>query len=84
MFTKNKYQMLSVSAVCKILMEDKEAFVLDVRSDAAWQHRDSNAKWNAFGNFKKAVHIPVAELYANLSVLPKDRQIILQTWKVKK
>ncbi len=74
---KNKYQFLSVGALCKILSENKEAFVLDVRSDAAWQHKDSNAKWNAYGNFKKAVHIQLSDLYTNLSALPRDQQIIL-------
>ena len=74
--TSNKYQLISPSDFCKEV-NSKNTFVVDVRSDSAYNATTSDATVNSIGKLKNAVHIPFAELEKSLDKLPKDKKIIV-------
>lgn len=76
--TKNVYGIISASDLCtKISESAKNIFLLDVRNDSAFKHISPDAKINAFGFFKNATHIALADLEAGLSGLPAGKEIIV-------
>ncbi|MEO7309395.1 MAG: rhodanese-like domain-containing protein [Chitinophagaceae bacterium] len=75
--TKNAYQLLSPTDVCRIMAEDKTVLVLDIRNDSVYRGISTNEKLNANGRFKKTLHIPADRISANMGDIAKDRQIIV-------
>lgn len=74
----NGYNLLSASDLCDKLTHDaRHIFLLDVRSDSAFRHISNDAKVNAYGYFRNSLHIPLADLEANLAKVPADREIII-------
>ncbi len=74
--TKNKYHYLSPVQFCKEI-NNKNIFLLDVRSDSAYNSITNDEQDNAIGKFKNAYHIPIANLENSMSRLPKDKMIVV-------
>ena len=75
--TSNSYTLLSPSDVCKLLVKDKNVFILDVRKDSVFMGIATNEKLNANGHFNNAVNIPSAILKKNLNKIPPGKQILV-------
>lgn len=76
--THNGYTIISPAAVCKKLSSSGEnIYLLDVRTDSSWNHVTTNPKFNAYGYLKGSQHIALDTLASLLSVLPKDKEIII-------
>ena len=73
--TKNKYTLLSPSEFC-IQVNNKNVFLLDVRSDSAFRSISSEDK-NALGKIKNSHNIPLGQLEASLGSLPHDKKIVV-------
>jgi rhodanese-related sulfurtransferase len=58
-------------------MNNKNSFLLDVRDDSSWMHISSDARGNAYGNFKHAVHISLADLVSGKGNIPVDKNIVI-------
>jgi rhodanese-related sulfurtransferase len=52
-------------------------FILDVRPDSSFRGIALQERRNAYGKFKNSINIPLAVLDKRLSVLPKDRDILI-------
>ncbi len=76
--TKNDFNMLSAQDFCsKLAKNSSQLFVLDVRDDSAYNHVSTDAKINAYGTFKSAVHISLDKLKAGRANIPKDKDIVV-------
>ena len=75
--SKVGYDVISISALCKKLADKQHSFILDVRSDSAYQRIDLDAKINSFGYFRNSVHIPFADLKNRLAEIPMDKDIVV-------
>jgi rhodanese-related sulfurtransferase len=76
--THNSYNTISQVALCKKLSSSgKNIYLLDVRTDSGWNHVTTNPKFNAYGYLKGSQHIALDALASQLSVLPKDKEIII-------
>jgi rhodanese-related sulfurtransferase len=78
--TGNNYAIISINELCKKQSaSDNAVFLLDVRSDSAFQHISREAKENAMGTIAGSINIPMAGLAGRLSELPKETQEIVVT-----
>jgi rhodanese-related sulfurtransferase len=77
METANKYSVLSPKELCKKLSSGNDIYLLDVRTDSAWQHISGNPRWNAYGYIKGTNHIPLAQLKDRFSEIRKHTEIII-------
>ena len=76
--TKINFNMLSAQDFCnKLAKKSSRLFVLDVRDDSSYNHISTDAKINAYGTFKSAVHISLAELQTGKAIIPKDKEIVI-------
>ena len=76
--TANTYNVISAIDLCnKFSARANNVFVLDVRPDSAFRHISTSAKTNAMGIIRNSVNIPLAELETKLSVIPKDKDIVV-------
>ena len=76
--TKVAYKVIPAVTLCKKMANNpKDIFLLDVRSDSAFNHISKDAKINAYGYFKNSMHIPLATLEQNIDKIPADKEIIL-------
>jgi len=76
--TKNNFAMLSAQDLCnKLSQHSAKIYVIDVRDDSAYGHISKDAKINAYGSFKSAVHVSKAELLAGKANIPKDKEIVV-------
>ena len=75
--TSNPYAIISAIELSAKMAKGNGPFILDVRSDSAWNHISLNPKENAYGYIKGALHISMNDLPSKLSTLPKDREIVL-------
>ncbi len=76
--SNNPYNIISAKDLCeKMVIKDKKIYVLDVRSDSAWQHISRDAKENAYGSVKGAVHISLADLPGRLDGISKGQEIVI-------
>jgi len=75
--TSNPYKIISAIELSAKMSKGNGPFILDVRSDSAWNHISLNPKENAYGYIKGATHISMNDIPAKLSTLPKDREIVL-------
>jgi len=74
----NTYNIISAEDICAELARSaKNIFLLDVRSDSAFNHISTDAKVNAYGYFKNSVNIPLADLEKNLARIPSGKEIII-------
>lgn len=72
------YQIISAASLCKKISNGgNDFFILDVRSNSAWQNISTDAKLNAFGHFKNSIHIPLTLIQSSLSQIPKNKEIIV-------
>lgn len=74
--TKDKYSLLSPVELCK-QFNTKNTFILDIRSDSAYNAISKDEKSNAIGKIKNAVHIPFSNLENSLSLIPTYKKIII-------
>jgi rhodanese-related sulfurtransferase len=51
--------------------------LLDVRDDSAYLHISRDAKTNAYGTFKSAIHISLAEIEKKYPAVPKSKKVII-------
>ena len=70
------YNLVSPLELCNFLSRNKDAYVLDVRSDSAFKGL-SEERQHAYGKFTNTYHIPLNLLASNLSIVPKDRSILI-------
>jgi len=73
----NKYEIISPKEVCHRINAGKNFFLLDVRADSAFRGISPDARTNAQGYLKGSINIPVNELGMKLSLVPRDKQIIV-------
>lgn len=52
-------------------------FIIDVRSDSAYDGKSTSESINHLGKIKGALHIPETELGSSLSKIPKDKPLLL-------
>lgn len=74
--TKNKFHYLSPSEFCKKI-GNKNTFLLDVRSDSAYNAITNDEQDNAIGKLKNANHIALDDLGNSMSKLPKEKTILI-------
>ena len=74
--TKNNYRLLSPAEFCTEV-NNKNAYLLDVRNDSAYNGIAANEVINSMGKLKNAVHISYANMEGSLSQIPKDKNIII-------
>jgi len=74
--TKNKFRYLSPSQFCKEV-SNSNTFLLDVRSDSAYNAITNDEQDNAIGKFKNAHHITLTNLQNSFSQVPEDKMIIV-------
>lgn len=76
--TKVAYKVIPPTTLCKKMAKNaNDIFILDVRSDSAFNHISKDAKVNSYGYFKGSTHIAYADLEKNIDKLPMDKEIIL-------
>jgi len=75
--TSNPYTIISANELSDKMAKNNAPFILDVRSDSAWQHISLNPKENAYGYIKGASHISMNDIPSKLSTLPRDREIVV-------
>jgi rhodanese-related sulfurtransferase len=78
MENQKAYSVLPAAEICDLLRKKKdEVFLLDVRSDSAWNRVSRFEKENGIGYLKGTTHIPRREIATNLSQIPRDKHIII-------
>lgn len=76
--TKERYKLVSALDLCnKLNANDKDIFLLDVRTDSAFRHISGDEQDNAYGYIKNSVNIPLADLEKRLKEIPGDKEIII-------
>ena len=75
--TGNPYKIISATELCEMISKDKKPFILDVRTDSAWQHISRDAKENSYGHIKNAEHISLGSLPTRLADIPRNRELII-------
>ena len=76
--TGNGYSLISPVDLCQKLARNSIGiFLLDVRSDSAFNHNSKDALVNAYGVFKNTVHISLKELEASLYKVPVNKEIVI-------
>lgn len=72
------YSILGPQDLCKKLStNNKNIFLLDVRSDSAFRHISSEANVNALGTLKNSINIPLESLPKRLAEIPQGKEIII-------
>ena len=74
--TSNAYKFVSPLQLCSFLSTTKNIFIIDVRSDSAYNGL-TDEREKAYGTFKNAVHLPTDVLQANLSTVPRGVPILV-------
>lgn len=78
MESSKSYSVVSAAEVCDLIRnKGNEIFLLDVRSDSAWNHISRFERDNAIGSLKGATHIARRDIAINLAQIPKDKHIII-------
>jgi rhodanese-related sulfurtransferase len=76
--TANTYDIISAGELCERLNNKKqETYILDVRSDSAYDRISLDPKVNAYGTLRGSHHIQLAELIPKLSLVPKGQEIVI-------
>jgi rhodanese-related sulfurtransferase len=78
MENQKAYSVLPAAEVCDLLKKNKEeVFLLDVRSDSAWNRISRFEKENGIGYLKGTTHIARKEIASNLSQIPREKHIVI-------
>ncbi|MBK7434961.1 MAG: rhodanese-like domain-containing protein [Chitinophagaceae bacterium] len=73
--TKLDYQLIAPSDICtKMERGGTSLFLLDIRSDSAFNHITADAEINACGYLKNSVHIPLDSLVQRMGEIPSDKE----------
>lgn len=75
--TGNQFNLLSPTETYRLIQNNKDIYIVDVRADSAFHGRTSSALLNAFGRFKNAVNYPLASLKENLGNIPRDKTLLI-------
>lgn len=75
--TNVPYTILSPLAVCNLLKDDKNVFILDVRKDSAFKSISTDEEDNAYGKFRQSVNIPVNTIADALDKIPSNKIILI-------
>lgn len=75
--TGNIFNLLSPSETARLIQNNKNVYIVDVRADSAFQGKTSSALLNAYGRLKNAVNFPLASLKENLGHIPRDRTLLI-------
>ena len=76
--TKEKYNLISAIDLCnKLVANEKNIFLLDVRTDSAFRHISSDEQDNSYGYIKNSVNIAYADLERRLAEIPKGKEIVI-------
>lgn len=76
--SNNDYAVLSPEQLCnKISTAGNQVFLLDVRSDSAWNHISLNAGHNAIGSLRGSMHYSFENLKSNLNKIPVNKDIVI-------
>ena len=75
--TQNQYKFLSPPELIGLLKKDKNIFILDIRQDSVFKGISAEEFQNANGRLNNAVNIPLASLSSSLTLVPKDKKIII-------
>jgi len=75
--TNVPYGLLSPMAICNLLNNSKNIFILDVRKDSAFNGISSEEHENGYGKFRQAVNIPLSVLENETDKIPQDKTIII-------
>ncbi len=76
--SNNSYRIISSPELCRKLADKYNTiYLLDVRSDSAWNHISLNAKQNAYGHLKGAKHIALDQIKSRLNDIPKGKEIVI-------
>ena len=75
--TGNAYTLVSPLALCDFLFNNKDAFILDVRSDSAYRGISSVERQNATGRLTGAVNIPLNKLKEAGAQIPTNKTILI-------
>lgn len=74
--TNNKYTIISPQDFCT-RVNDKNNYIIDIRSDSAFQGISKNVVTNSMGRIKKSHNIPYDELDSAIETLPHNKRIII-------
>jgi rhodanese-related sulfurtransferase len=75
--TSNKFSLISPPEVEKLVISQKDLFILDVRADSVFRGISTDAQENAQGKLKGAVNIPFDQLANSLDKIPQNRPILV-------
>jgi rhodanese-related sulfurtransferase len=75
--TANQFKLLSPKEVAQLMVSRKDLFILDVRTDSAFNGISRDVSTNAQGKLKGSVNIPFAQLPASLDKIPRNRPILV-------
>ena len=75
--TQNAYTLISPLALVSFLSNNKNLFVLDVRSDSAFRGIATDERQNAYGKLVSSVNIPLNQLAQSYSKIPKGVPILV-------
>jgi rhodanese-related sulfurtransferase len=78
MESQKAYSVLPAAELCDLVKNKRnEIFLLDVRSDSAWNRVSRFEKENGIGHLKGATHIARRDMATNLGQIPRDKHIII-------
>jgi rhodanese-related sulfurtransferase len=75
--TANKYSLVSPLDLCNFLSSNKDLFILDVRTDSAYNGIARDDRLNALGKINGGVNIPLATLRTSVAGVPKGKKILV-------
>ena len=75
--TKNPYPFISPAALIKLLQQEPGVFLLDIRSDSAYNGISTSEGLNALGRLKHSVHIPAEMIDQSFDKIPNNKNIIV-------
>ena len=74
--TINKYSLLSPADLCREI-DNKNNYIVDIRSDSAYRGISSSPTLNTMGRIRNAINVPSDSLEGHIRSLPHDKKIIL-------
>jgi rhodanese-related sulfurtransferase len=71
------YKFISPIELCDFFQKEKNSFILDIRSDSAYNGISVDERQNAYGKINGSVNIPSKQLSTSYQSIPKDRPILI-------
>lgn len=75
--TNNTFRLLAPDEAFRLIENEKNLFILDVRSDSAFKGITNKAIVNSYGRIKNSVNIPLSHLPNALSKIPHQSILIV-------